>query len=194
MTASARDIRAKLRRQDEAERRKREDAVVAVGEAAAAAVKARADNDAALRTVFEAALKPHASEGRAGQLRKAFEEALAESPEVLETEMTAGRAVLAATEFRVTQSQLAEFTAQRVEDLRRWAQLARQAMPQSAEVSGAVARDGRGRDVPVSGFAVVASAGEDMSAARTHNQAGSVSPAALNEAGAAIEAGVGEAE
>jgi hypothetical protein len=153
---SAREIRAKLRKKEDDERRKREDAVVTVAEAAATAVKARADNDAALRETFEAALKTGEDTARAAALRKTFEAALADSPQVVEAERAAGRAVIAAAAFKVTQVELAELTEQRVEDLRRWAQLAKQAEPGS---DSARAGEESGRESPArpvaTGFAVV---------------------------------------
>ncbi|WP_284741816.1 hypothetical protein [Amycolatopsis sp. RTGN1] len=121
--ASAREVRAKLRKKAADERRLQEDAAVAVSEAAKIAVKARTDNDAALRKVFEAALKPGADEERAAKLRELLDAALAESPQVIEAEIAAGRAVLAAGVLKVPQTELAEVTEQRVEVLRRWTQL-----------------------------------------------------------------------
>lgn len=158
---SAREIRTRLRRNEDTERRKREDAVVAVGDAAAAALKARADNDAALREPFEAALKTRDDDGRVAKLREAFEAALADSPSVFEAELVAGRAVHHAATFKVTQIALAELTEQRVEDLRRWAQMAKQGQPGTAPSaplppgarSGEAAAESSAR--PVTGFAVV---------------------------------------
>lgn len=164
MTVSARDIRARLRQRDQDERRKREEAVVAVGVAAAAAVKSRADNDAALRAAFEAALKTREAEARAGKLREAFEAALAGSPQVVEAEVAAGLAVIAAAEFKVTQGQLAELTGHRVEDLRRWTQLARRAAPAGATAGSGGGQGGAERSSvkPATGFAVVAATEETV--------------------------------
>ncbi|RLK58436.1 hypothetical protein [Actinokineospora cianjurensis] len=153
---SAREIRTKLRRREADERRKREDAVVTAAEAAATAVKTRADNDAALREAFEAALKSGEDTARVATLRETFEAALADNPQVVEAERAAGRAVIAATAFKVTQVELVELTEQRVEDLRRWAQMAKLAEPVGASLSGG---EDSGRKSPArpvaSGFAVV---------------------------------------
>lgn len=137
--ATARQIRAKLRKDEADESRRREEAAVAVGKAAEIAVKARADNDAALRKVFEAALKPGADEERAATLRKLLDAALAESPQVIEAETAAGRAVLAAGALKVPQTKLAEVTEQRVEVLRRWTQL----VPQDKASPSAESADGQ---------------------------------------------------
>ncbi|WP_394622437.1 hypothetical protein JNUCC0626_49765 (plasmid) [Lentzea sp. JNUCC 0626] len=153
---SAREIRAKLRKKEADERRKREDAVVTAAEAAATAVKARADNDAALREAFEAALKTGGDSARAATLRETFEAALADSPQVVEAERAAGRAVIAATAFKVTQVELAELTEQRVEDLRRWAQMAKQDEPGSGPAVGGEESGQKSPARPVAtGFAVV---------------------------------------
>jgi len=153
---SAREIRAKLRKKEADERRKREDAVVTAAEAAAAAVKARADNDAVLREAFEAALKTGEDTARAATLRETFEAALADSPQVVEAERAAGRAVIAAAAFKVTQVELAELTEQRVEDLRRWAQMAKLAEPDSDSAPGGEESGQKPSGRPVAtGFAVV---------------------------------------
>jgi hypothetical protein len=159
---SAREIRAKLRKQDEDERKRREAAVLAVAEAAASAVRARAEHEAALREAFEAALKTRDGDAeRAGKLREAFEAALVGSAQVVEAETAAGKAVNAATALKVTQAQLAEFTEQKVEDLRRWVQVARQAdgEPEAGKpaAAGEEAEPERAPR-PVSGYAVVAPA------------------------------------
>ncbi|WP_157529269.1 hypothetical protein [Nocardia sp. NRRL S-836] len=179
MRATAREIRSRLRRQAEAEQQKREDAVVAVGVAAAAAVKRRADNDAALRAVFEAALRTSAADGRVRKLREAFEAALAHTGRVLEAEVAAGRTVLAAAELRITQGQLAEFTGQRVEDLRRWVQLVRRA--ESSEAGSAVGptRAGGGSEpmstTPAAGFAVVMRESDDVRGDALHGDGSAAS-------------------
>jgi hypothetical protein len=159
---SAREIRAKLRKKDDDERKRREDAVVAVADAAASAVKARAEHEAALREAFEAALKTRDGDAdRIGKLRAAFEAALTGSALVAEAEAAAGQAVNEATALKVTQAQLAEFTEQKVEDLRRWAQAARQSdgepgagKPDSAGGKAEPERAPR----PAAGYAVVTSA------------------------------------
>lgn len=153
---SAREIRAKLRKKEADERRKREDAVVTAAEAAATAVKTRADNDAALREAFEAALKTGGDSARAATLRETFEAALADSPQVVEAERAAGRAVIAAAAFKVTQVELAELTEQRVEDLRRWAQMAKQDEPDGGPAAGGEESGQKSLARPVAtGFAVV---------------------------------------
>ncbi|MFI5591282.1 hypothetical protein ACIA5G_39950 [Amycolatopsis sp. NPDC051758] len=117
-----------MKRDEDDERKRRTDAVLTVAKATETAVKARAANDAALREAFESALKIRDSDAeRVGALRKAFESALTDNPQAAEAELAAGRAINAATTLKVTQAKLAEMTEQRVEDLRRWAQLAKHA-------------------------------------------------------------------
>lgn len=161
--ASAREIRAQLRRKEADELRRREDAVVAAYAAAVAAVRTRSDNDTALRETFEAALKSRTDPARAAALRTAFDAALADSPQVVESELAAGRAVLDALAFRVTQTELADLTGQRVEDLRRWSQMAKQAELKASAGTSSARHDGRddasGQGSPArptTGFAVVA--------------------------------------
>jgi hypothetical protein len=165
---SAREIRKKLREREDEERRRREDAVVAVGDAGAIALKAREDNDAALRAAFEAALRTRDSD-RVTKLRAEFDAALADDPRVIAAERDAGRAVLAAAAFRVGQVELAELTELRVEDLRRWTQMARQAEHSSPPASesaedrptGGTRRHADRVERAVTGFAVVASPERD---------------------------------
>ncbi|SEP53953.1 hypothetical protein [Amycolatopsis saalfeldensis] len=144
--ASAREVRARLRKKAADERRQREEAAVLVNEAAAIAVKARADHNAALRKVFEAALKPEVDEERAAMLRELLDAALAGSPKVVEAERAAGRAVLAAGVLKVPQTELAEVTEQRVEVLRRWTQLVPQDKANSG--TGSAAEPGAGASEP----------------------------------------------
>jgi hypothetical protein len=157
---SAREIRSKLKRDEDDERKRRTDAVLAVAEAAATAVKARAANDAALRETFESALKVRGDDAeRVRALRASFESALGDAPEVIAAELAAGQAVNAAMSQKVTQVKLAELTEQRVEDLRRWAQAAKQdgASPPVKPSAGRAAQAGpEGEDRPVTGYAVVA--------------------------------------
>lgn len=169
--ASAREIRARLRKQADDERRKREDAVVAVGDAGKAALKAREDHNAALRTAFETALRTRDAE-RVAKLRAGFESALTDDPAVLAAELAAGRAVLAAAEFKVTQAGLAELTELRVEDLRVWTQVARQA-EQGAEPAGDQGSASADEPVrPATGYAVVADArpGQDEHGVGTRDE------------------------
>lgn len=166
IVASAREIRARLRKKADDERKKREDAVVAVGDAGLAALKAREDNNTALRAAFETALRTRDGE-RVAKLRTEFEAALTDDPAVLAAELAAGRAVLAAAEFKVTQVELAELTELRVEDLRAWTQAARHAEQGSAPSAsqGSAPSDEPVR--PVTGYAVVAEArrGQDETGA-----------------------------
>ncbi|WP_125783589.1 hypothetical protein [Amycolatopsis sp. WAC 01375] len=169
MALTASEIRKKIRRQAEEERRAREEAVVEVASAASAAKKARSENDARLRSAFDAALKLPHGDARVAELQTLFDAALAGAEEVRDVELAVGRAVLSATrERRVTQAKLAEFTGLRVEDLRAWAELA---MP--ADSSERVNRAGSAREVdaaperqhPSSGFAVVVPTPSDGSSA-----------------------------
>ncbi|CRK56986.1 hypothetical protein [Alloactinosynnema sp. L-07] len=151
--ASAREIRARLRKKDDDDRRRREDAVVAVGHAAAAAAGARSANDAVLREKVEAALRVPEGDARAPRLREVFEAALADSPSVVRAELAAGRAVLAAEAMRVTRVELAELTEVRVEDLRFWAQMARS---EAGAAAAFVASEGQvAAGKPVAGYSVV---------------------------------------
>ncbi len=134
--------------------------MLAVADAAGGAVKARAEHEAALREAFEAALKTRDGDAeRSRKLREAFEAALGESAQVAEAEAAAGRAVNVAIALKWTQAELAEFTEQKVEDLRRWAQVARQSGGEpEVETPTAAGRavEPERAPRPASGYAVVA--------------------------------------
>lgn len=153
---SAREIKSRLDKRDAEARRKRAEAVLAVGVAGGAAVRARERYEAALRVKFEAALRTREDADRAAELRAAFEAALIDTAEVSEADIAAGHAVVDASTLRVSQAELAEVTELRTEDLRRWAQLARQEAHETTEKDS-------GREAPgdvaarlETGFAVVA--------------------------------------
>ncbi|WP_143267255.1 hypothetical protein [Amycolatopsis thailandensis] len=162
MALTASEIRKKIRRQAEEERRARENAVVEVAAAATAANRARAENDARLRSAFDSALRLPHGDARAAELRAAFDAALTDAAEVRDAELTVGRAVLSATrERKVTQAKLAEFTGLRVEDLRAWAELAAPTDTSERAASAGKRRSGAQRGDTADGFAVVVSADDE---------------------------------